>query len=84
MIRPKNETEALVLSITKNYKMNIKQTHTKPQETLEFKLNKPSETFSFKPPIILGLDPNWLIGLVSLDVYKFKFCVTHERNKFER
>ena len=36
MIIPKTETETLLLSITKNFETLIKQTHTKPQETLEF------------------------------------------------
>ena len=34
MIRPKNQTEDLLLSITKNCETLIEQTHTKPQETL--------------------------------------------------
>ena len=51
MIKPKNETEGLLLSITKNCQKFIEQTHTKVQETLEFKLTKPKETFSFKRPI---------------------------------
>ena len=38
MTRPKNETEDLLLSITKNCETLIEQTHTKPQETLEFKV----------------------------------------------
>ena len=46
MKRPKNETEDLLLSITKKCERLIKQTHTKPQETLEYKLTKPRETFS--------------------------------------
>ena len=37
MIRTKNQTEALLLSITKNCETLIEQTHTKPEETLEFK-----------------------------------------------
>ena len=36
MITPKNETENLVLSITKNCETLIEQTHRKPEETLEF------------------------------------------------
>ena len=28
----------------------IEQTKTKPQETLEFKMNKQTQTFSFNPP----------------------------------
>ena len=37
MIRTKIQTEALLLSITKNCETLIEQTHTKPEETLEFK-----------------------------------------------
>ena len=40
MIRPKNETEDIILSITKNCEMPIKQTQRKPQEVFEFKLDK--------------------------------------------
>ena len=43
MIRPKNETEDLLLSITKNCETIIKQTHRKPEETLEFKMIKPKK-----------------------------------------
>ena len=41
MIRTKNETEDLSFSITKSCETLIEQTHTKPQETLEFKMIKP-------------------------------------------
>ena len=51
MIQPKNETEDLILSITKSCETLIKQTHTRPEETLEFKLNKSRESFLFNPPI---------------------------------
>ena len=61
-IRPKNETESLVLSITKNRETIIKQTHREAEETLEFKLNKARETFLFKPFNKLGLDFNWMVG----------------------
>ena len=43
MIRPKNETRNLLLSLTKSCEMLIEQTHTKPQETSEFKLTKPKK-----------------------------------------
>ena len=65
MVRPKNETDDLLLSITKKCETIIKQTHRKAEDTLEFKLTKPRETFSFKPPIILGHDSKWMIGLTS-------------------
>ena len=51
MIRPKNETEDLLVSITKNCETLIEQTHRKTEETLEFKMIKPREIFHFKPPI---------------------------------
>ena len=81
MIRPKNETEDLLLSITKNCETLIEQTHTKPQETLEFKMIKPRKTFHFKPPI--QIKGNWMIGLTDLEVYKSIFNITEENNKFE-
>ena len=81
MIQPKNETENLLLSITKNCEKLIKQTHRKAEETLEFKIIKPRETFHFKPPIQVKGD--WMIGLVDLGVYNSLFNVTEENNKFE-
>ena len=81
MIRPKNQTEDLLLSITKNCETLIEQTHTKPQETLEFKMIKPRETFHFKPPIQFKGD--WMIGLMDLEVYNSIFNITEENNKFD-
>ena len=51
MIRPKNETEDLLLSRTKNCETLIEQTHRKAEETWEFKMNKSGELFHFSPPI---------------------------------
>ena len=42
MIRPKNDTGDLLLSITKNCETLIEQTHGKAEETFEFKLTKPN------------------------------------------
>ena len=81
MIRPKNETEDLLLSITKNCETLIEQTHRKPEETLEFKMTRPRETFHFKPPIQIQRD--WMLGLVDLEVYNSIFDITEENNKFE-
>ena len=81
MIRPKNETEDLLSSITKNCETLIKQTHTKPQETLEFKMVKPKETFYFKTPIQIKAD--WMIGLTVLEVYNSIFNITEVNNKFD-
>ena len=81
MVRPKNETEDLLLSITKNCAMLIEQTHRKAEEALEFKMVKPRETFPFKPPIQIKGD--WMIGLTDLEVYNSIFNITEENNKFE-
>ena len=81
MIRPKNETENLLLLITKNCKTLIEQTHRKAEETFEFKMIKSRETFHFKPPIQIQGD--WIIGLTDLEVYNSIFNITEENNKFE-
>ena len=81
MITPKNETEDLLLSKTKNCETLIKQTHTTPEETLEFELTKPRETFDFNPPI--PIEGSWIIGFTSLEVYNFLFNINRTSNKFE-
>ena len=81
MIRAKNQTEDLLLSITKNCETLIEQTHRKAEETLEFKMIKPRETFHFRPPIQIKGD--WMIGLTDLEVYNSIFNITEENNKFE-
>ena len=81
MIRPKNQTEDLLLSITKNCQTLIKQTHRKAEETLEFKMTKPREVFHFKPPNQIQGD--WMIGLTNLEVYNSIFNISEENNKFE-
>ena len=81
MIRPKNETGDLLLSITKNCETLNEQTHRKPEETLEFNMIKPREIFHFKPPI--PFDGSWMIGLTDLEVYNSIFNITEEINKFK-
>ena len=81
MIRPKNQTEDLLLSITKNCETLIKQTHRKAEETLEFKMIKSRETFHFKPPI--QVEGDWMIGLIDLELYNSIFNITEENNKFK-
>ena len=81
MFRPKNETEDLLLSITKNCETLIQQTHRKPEESLEFKMNKSKETFHFNPPIQIKED--WMLGLVDLEVYNSIFNKTEENIKFK-
>ena len=81
MIRRKNETEYLLLSIIRNGEKLNDQTHRKAEETLEFKLNKPRETFHFNPP--LSIEGDWMIGLLNLEVYISLFDITEEKNIFQ-
>ena len=81
MIRPKNETEDLLLSITKNCEMLNEQTHRKPEEIVDVKITKPRETFHFNPPIHVKGD--WMLGLIYLEVYNSIFNITEENTKFE-
>ena len=81
MIQPRNETEDLLLSITKNSETRIEQPQTKPEETLKFKMIKPRETFRFNPPIQIKGD--WMIGLRDLELCNSIFIITDENNKFE-
>ena len=81
MIQPKNEAEDLLISITKNCETLIELTHRKTEETLKFKLTKPRETVHFNPPTQIKGD--WMIGLISLEVYNSVFNLNQKNNKIE-
>ena len=77
MIRLKNQTEDLLLSITKICETLVEQTHWTAEEKSEYKLFKQRETFHFYPPIsIEGLR---MSGLTSLDLYNSIFIITEEK-----
>ena len=81
MIKPENETEDSLLSITKYCERLVHQTHRRTAETLEFKMIEPREIFYFKPPIQVKGD--WMVGLVDIEVYNSIFNITEENNKFK-
>ena len=60
----------------------IKQTKTKPQETLEFKLNKQRQTFSFNPPINLVEEGKWLLAVSSFECTNSVFNINDGNNSF--
>ena len=60
----------------------IEQTKTKPQETLEFKMNKQMQTFSFNPPINLIEEGKWLLAVSSFECTNSVFNITNENNSF--
>ena len=60
----------------------IEQTKTKPQETLEFKMIKQMQTFSFNPPINLVEEDKWLLAVSSFECSNSAYNVTIENNSF--
>ena len=66
MIRPKNKTEDLLPSITKNCETLVEKAHRKPEEILDFVTTKPRKTLHFNPPVEGKED--CMIGLTSLGV----------------
>ena len=60
----------------------IEQTKTKPQEILEFKMNKQRQTFSFSPPINLVEEDKWLLAVSSFECTNSVFNITDENNSF--
>ena len=72
----------LLLLIKKHTDTLIEQTKTKPQETLEFKMNKQKQTFSFNPPINLLDEGKWLMEVSLFDCTKSVFNITNENNSF--
>ena len=72
----------LLLLIKKHTDTLIEQTKTKPQETLEFKMNKQMQTYSFNPPIKLVEERKWLLGVSSFECTNSVFNITNENNSF--
>ena len=72
----------LLILIKKHTDTLIKETKTKPQETVEFKMNKQLQTFSFNPPINLVEGGKWFLGLSSLECTISVFNITNENNSF--
>ena len=72
----------LLLLIKKHTDTLIQQTRTKPQETLEFKMNKQRQIYSFNPPINLIEEGKWLLGVSSSECTNSVFNITNENNSF--
>ena len=76
-----DKKESLLLSIAKSNQEIVETTHSKPQETLEFKMNKQKESFSFDIP--LDLPEQWMMGVTSLEVYNTVYNITEKNNKIK-
>ena len=78
-VTPNNQNETLLLEMVKKLNEIEQNTHTKPQETLEFKMTKPKQTFHFDKDLIIP--EKWLMGLVNLQVYNTVYNITERNNK---
>ena len=76
-----NKQESLLLSIAKSILDIVENTLSKPQETLEFRMNKQKEFFSFDVP--LELPEQWMMGVTRLEVYNTVYNITPINNKFK-
>ena len=76
-----DKKESLPLNIAKSNQEIVENTLSKPQGTLEFKMIKQKESFSFDVP--LELPEKWTMGVTSLEVYNTVYNITEKNNKLE-
>ena len=60
----------------------VDQARTHAQGTLEFKMNKQMEIFSFPPAINLSEEGKWLLAVSSFGATNSAFKITHENISF--
>ena len=76
-----DKKESLLLNIAKSNQEIVENTHSKPQETLEFKMAKQKESFSFDVPLLLI--QKWMMGVTSLEVYNTVYNIIERNNKLQ-
>ena len=76
-----DKKESLLLNIAKSNLDIVENTLSKPQETLEFEINKQKESFSFDIP--LELPEKWILGVTSLEVYNSVYNISNKNNSFQ-
>ena len=72
----------MLLFIKKHTDTLIENTKTRAQETLEFKMDKQMQTFSFNPRINLVEEGKWLLAVNSFECTNSVFNITNENNSF--
>ena len=70
----------MLLSIKKHTDTLIEQTRTKPQETLELKMDRQMQTFSFNPPINLVEEGKRLLAVSAFECTNYVFNITNENS----
>ena len=76
-----DKKDSLLLGLAKSNMDIVESTLSKPQETLEFKMKKQKESFSFDVP--LELPEQWMMGVPSLEVYNTVYNITEKNNKLK-
>ena len=74
----------MLLLIKKHTDTLIEQTKTKPQETLEFKMNKQMQIFRLTHQLFLVGEGMWLWAVSSFECINSVFNITNENNSFSR
>ena len=72
----------LLLLKEKHTNKLVEQTKTKPQETIEFKMNKQMQNFSLNTPINLVEEGEWLLAVSSFECTNSVYNITNEINSF--
>ena len=70
----------MLLLIKKHTDTLVQPTKTQPQQTLEFKMNKQMNFFSFDPPINLDDEGKWLLAVTSFVTTLSVLNTTDENN----
>ena len=79
-ISANDQKELLLLDILKSNLEIVENTHSKAQETLEFKMNTPTKDFQFDEPLILS--QSWMMGVTNLEVYDTVYNIDRHINSF--
>ena len=82
LLKISQQEDELLLLIKKHTDTLIEQAKTKPQETLELKMDKQMQTFSFNPPINLEEEGKWLLAVTFFECTNSVFNITSENNSF--
>ena len=67
------------MNFAKSNQESVDNTHSKPQETLELKMTKQKESFSFDVP--LELPEQWMMEVTSLEVFNTVYNISENNNK---
>ena len=71
-----------LLLLIKKHTDTLEQTKTKPQETLEFRMDKQMQTFSFNSPKKMVEEGKWPLAFSSFECTNSVFYISNQNNLF--